>query len=88
MGDQLSIELESAPDEAAQIILVSGLVAYNESRVGPDPVRQSSNHLCLLGRNADGMVKAGLQAVVIDAWEDLPVGTKVAILHLILEARS
>ena len=68
MGDQLSIELESAPDEAAQIILVSGLVAYNESRVGPDPVRKSSNHLCLLGRDMAGTVKAGLQAVVIDAW--------------------
>ena len=68
LGDQLVIELEPQPDEAAQIILVSGLVAYNESQVGPDPVKQYSNHLCLLGRNAAGMVKAGLQAVLIDAW--------------------
>ena len=27
-------------------------------------------------------------AVVVDAWKDLPIGVKVAILHLVIEARS
>ncbi|WP_294538767.1 GNAT family N-acetyltransferase [uncultured Rhodoblastus sp.] len=66
--DELVVTLESHPDETTQIVLLSGLAAYNESRVGPDPVRQPQNHLCIAARDGDGRVRGGLQGVTIGAW--------------------
>jgi GNAT superfamily N-acetyltransferase len=62
----VAVELE--PDETTQIVLLSGLAAFNESRVGPDPVRQPENHLCIVARDAEGRVRGGVQGVAVGAW--------------------
>lgn len=62
------ISVEREPDETTQIILLSGLAAFNESRVGPDPVRQPENHLCIVARDAEGRVRGGVQGVAVGAW--------------------
>jgi GNAT superfamily N-acetyltransferase len=67
-GDPVTVALEARPDEATQIVLLSGLAAYNETRAGPDPVRQPENHLCIVARDGEGRVRGGLQGVVIGAW--------------------
>jgi GNAT superfamily N-acetyltransferase len=64
----LVVTLEDQPDEATQIVLLSGLAAYNEFRAGPDPVRQAQNHLCIVARDSEGRVRGGLQGVTIGAW--------------------
>jgi GNAT superfamily N-acetyltransferase len=66
--EKIHVALENKPDEAAQIVLLSGLAAYNEARVGPDPVRQPENHICIVGRDGDGRVRGGLQGVIVGAW--------------------
>ena len=66
--DELVVTLEDQPDEATQIVLLSGLAAYNESRAGPDPVRQPQNHLCIAARDSEGRVRGGLQGVTVGAW--------------------
>jgi GNAT superfamily N-acetyltransferase len=67
-GDTIVVAPEAHPDESTQIILLSGLAAFNESRVGPDPVRDLSNHICIVARDGDGRVRGGLQGVVVGAW--------------------
>jgi GNAT superfamily N-acetyltransferase len=69
----LVVTLEDQPDEATQIVLLSGLAAYNESRAGPDPVRQPQNHLCIVARDSAGRVRGGLQGVTIGAWMAIDV---------------
>jgi GNAT superfamily N-acetyltransferase len=71
--EQLVVTLEDQPDEATQIVLLSGLAAYNESRAGPDPVRQPQNHLCIVARDGEGRVRGGLQGVTIGAWMAIDV---------------
>ena len=59
---------ENPSDAAAQIILISGLNAFNESRVGPDPVRDPANHVCIVARDRLGRVRGGAQGVAVGAW--------------------
>ena len=59
---------ENPPDATTQIILMSGLAAFNESRVGPDPVRQPENHVCIVARDSEGRVRGGVQGVAVGAW--------------------
>jgi GNAT superfamily N-acetyltransferase len=66
--EELVVELEDQPDETTQIVLLSGLASYNESRAGPDPVRQPQNHLCIVARDSEGRVRGGLQGVTVGAW--------------------
>jgi GNAT superfamily N-acetyltransferase len=70
----LVVELEDRPDEATQIVLLSGLASYNESRAGPDPVRQPQNHLCIVARDGEGRVRGGLQGVTVGAWLAIVLG--------------
>jgi len=58
----------SDKDEAAQIILMSGLAAYNEAHVGPDPVRDPDNHVYIVARDRTGRVRGGAQGVAVGAW--------------------
>ena len=58
--ESLVVALESQPDEATQIVLLSGMAAYNESRAGPDPVRQPENHICIVARDGDNRVISAL----------------------------
>ena len=66
--ESLVVALESQPDEATQIVLLSGMAAYNESRAGPDPVRQPENHICIVARDGDNRVRGGLQGVIVGVW--------------------
>lgn len=66
--DGFLVAMENPPDESTQIILLSGLASFNESRVGPDPVRDPRNHLCIVARDGDGRVRGGLQGVIVGAW--------------------
>ncbi len=68
MPDRIVVAYEDLPDEAAQIVLLSGLAAYNESRAGPDPVRQPQNHICVVARDSHARVRGGLQGVAVGAW--------------------
>jgi GNAT superfamily N-acetyltransferase len=68
LADSFIVAPESEPDEATQIILMSGLAAFNESRIGPDPVRQPENHVCVVVRDGEGRVRGGLQGVAVGAW--------------------
>lgn len=67
-GDAIVVALEDEPDGTTQIVLLSGLAAYNESRAGPDPVRQPENHICIVARDGFGRVRGGLQGVIVGAW--------------------
>jgi GNAT superfamily N-acetyltransferase len=67
-GGKIAVTLEARPDEATQIVLLSGLAAYNESRAGPDPVRQPENHICIVARDGNRFPRGGLQGVVVGAW--------------------
>jgi GNAT superfamily N-acetyltransferase len=67
-ADDFLVAMENPPDESTQIILLSGLASFNESRVGPDPVRDPRNHLCVVARDAEGRVRGGLQGVIVGAW--------------------
>jgi GNAT superfamily N-acetyltransferase len=58
----------SDKDEAAQIILISGLTAYNEAQVGPDPVRDPQNHVYIVARDREGRVRGGAQGIAVGAW--------------------
>ncbi len=58
----------SESDEAAQIILMAGLTAYNEAQVGPDPVRDPRSHVCIVARDREGRVRGGAQGVTVGAW--------------------
>ena len=60
--------IASESDEAAQIILMAGLTAYNEAQVGPDPVRDSDSHVCIVARDRGGRVRGGAQGVAVGAW--------------------
>ncbi|MCI4677988.1 GNAT family N-acetyltransferase [Rhodoblastus acidophilus] len=62
------VALENPPDETTQVVLLSGLANFNESRVGPDPVRDPRNHICIVARDADGRVRGGLQGLIVGAW--------------------
>ena len=64
--DYFAVASES--DEAAQIILMAGLTAYNEAQVGPDPVRDPDSHVCIVARDRDGRVRGGAQGVAVGAW--------------------
>jgi GNAT superfamily N-acetyltransferase len=66
--DSFIVAPEAEPDETTQIILMSGLSAYNEAQVGPDPVRQPENHVCIVARDGEGRVRGGLQGVAVGAW--------------------
>jgi GNAT superfamily N-acetyltransferase len=66
--DSFIVAPEAEPDETTQIILMSGLAAYNEAQVGPDPVRQPENHVCIVARDGEGRVRGGLQGVAVGAW--------------------
>ncbi len=66
--DEFTVASENPPDDAAQIILMSGLVEFNESRVGPDPVRDPENHVCIVIRDRAGKVRGGAQGVAVGAW--------------------
>jgi len=66
--ESLVVALESQPDEATQIVLLSGMAAFNESRAGPDPVRQPENHICIVARDGHGRVRGGLQGVIVGVW--------------------
>jgi GNAT superfamily N-acetyltransferase len=66
--DSFVVAPEAEPDETTQIILMSGLASYNESQVGPDPVRHPKNHVCIVARDGDGRVRGGLQGVAVGAW--------------------
>ncbi len=66
--EDLVVTLEDQPDEATQIVLLIGLAAFNEAQVGPDPVRQPQNHLCIVARDSEGRVRGGLQGVTVGAW--------------------
>ncbi len=66
--DEFVVALEDEPDETTQIVLLSGLAAFNEAQVGPDPVRQPQNHLCIVARDGEGRVRGGLQGVTVGAW--------------------
>jgi GNAT superfamily N-acetyltransferase len=66
--DEFAVAWEHPPDAAAQIILMSGLADFNESRVGPDPVRDPENHLCIVVRDREGRVRGGAQGVAVGAW--------------------
>ncbi len=59
---------EAQPDETTQIILMSGLAAYNEAQVGPDPVRLPENHVCIVARDGSGFPRGGVQGVAVGAW--------------------
>ena len=48
--------------------MISGLSAFNESRVGPDPVRDPANHVCIVARDRQGRVRGGAQGVAVGAW--------------------
>ncbi len=67
-GDTIVVAPEAHPDEATQIILLSGLAAFNESCVGPDPVRDPGNHICIVARDGQGFPRGGLQGVVVGSW--------------------
>jgi GNAT superfamily N-acetyltransferase len=67
-GDDFLVAMENPPDEPTQIILLSGLASFNESRVGPDPVRDPRNHLCIVARDSEGRARGGLQGVIVGAW--------------------
>ncbi|MCW2317946.1 Acetyltransferase (GNAT) family protein [Rhodoblastus acidophilus] len=66
--DEIAVASEHPSDAAAQIILISGLTAYNEARVGPDPVRDPANQVCIVARDRDGRVRGGAQGVAVGAW--------------------
>jgi GNAT superfamily N-acetyltransferase len=66
--DDFAVASENPSDAAAQIILISGLSAFNESRVGPDPVRDPANHVCIVARDRQGRVRGGAQGVAVGAW--------------------
>jgi GNAT superfamily N-acetyltransferase len=66
--EELVVTLEDQPDEATQIVLLIGLAAFNEARVGPDPVRAPENHLCIVARDKERRVRGGLQGVIVGAW--------------------
>jgi GNAT superfamily N-acetyltransferase len=66
--DDFVVAPEYPPDEAAQIILMSGLADFNESRVGSDPVRDPDNHVCIVVRDRDRKVRGGVQGVAVGAW--------------------
>jgi len=66
--DSFVVAPEAEPDETTQIILMSGLASYNESQVGPDPVRLPQNHVCIVARDGDSRVRGGLQGVAVGAW--------------------
>jgi GNAT superfamily N-acetyltransferase len=66
--DNFIVAPEAEPDETTQIILMSGLASYNEAQVGPDPVRQPENHVCIVARDHEGRVRGGLQGVAVGAW--------------------
>jgi GNAT superfamily N-acetyltransferase len=66
--EDFAVASESPSDAAAQIILISGLTAFNESRVGPDPVRDPDNHVCIVARDRSGRVRGGAQGVAVGAW--------------------
>jgi GNAT superfamily N-acetyltransferase len=67
-ADTFVVAPENPPDETTQIILMSGLAAFNESRVGPDPVRLPENHVCIVARDGFGRVRGGVQGVAVGAW--------------------
>lgn len=67
-ADGFRVVMENPPDEPTQIILLSGLASFNESRIGPDPVRDPRNHICVVARDAEGRVRGGLQGVIVGAW--------------------
>ena len=58
------IELTDNPDPAAREVILNGLTAFNESRVGPSGWRQ----LVLLIRNDAGAVTGGLWARTAWRW--------------------
>lgn len=62
------VAAEARPDDATQIILMSGLAAYNELKIGPDPVRQPENHVCIVARDESGFPRGGVQGVAVGAW--------------------
>jgi len=66
--EALVVTLEDQPEETTQIVLLSGLASFNETQVGPDPVRQPQNHLCIVARDSEGRVRGGLQGVIVGAW--------------------
>ena len=66
--DAFDVVSESPPDPAAQIVLISGLSAFNEDLVGPDPVRDPANQVCIVARDREGKVRGGAQGVAIGAW--------------------
>jgi GNAT superfamily N-acetyltransferase len=66
--DEIAVASEYPSDAAAQIILISGLTAYNEAEVGPDPVRDPANHVCIVARDRAGRVRGGAQGVAVGAW--------------------
>lgn len=67
-GDGFVVALEDPPNETTQIILLSGLASFNESCIGPDPVRDPRNHVCFVARDAEGRVRGSLQGVIVGAW--------------------
>jgi GNAT superfamily N-acetyltransferase len=67
-GASVTVALEPYPDEATQIVLLSGLSAYNEAHAGLDPVRQPENHICIVARDGAGFPRGGLQGVIVGAW--------------------
>jgi GNAT superfamily N-acetyltransferase len=67
-ADSFRVAMENPPDESTQIILLSGLASFNESCVGPDPVRDPRNHICVVARDPEGRVRGGLQGVIVGAW--------------------
>ncbi|MBB4197638.1 hypothetical protein CCR94_13105 [Rhodoblastus sphagnicola] len=66
--DDIAVASESPSDAAAQIILISGLTAYNEAQVGPDPVRDPESQVCVVARDREGRVRGGAQGVAVGAW--------------------
>jgi GNAT superfamily N-acetyltransferase len=66
--DDFLVAMESPTDDPTQIILLAGLASFNESRVGPDPVRDPGNHICAVARDRQGRVRGGLQGVAVGAW--------------------
>jgi len=66
--DGFIVVMENPPDDPTQITLLAGLASFNESRAGPDPVRDPDNHICFVARDGQGRVRGGLQGVVVGAW--------------------
>jgi GNAT superfamily N-acetyltransferase len=68
MSEAFAVALEDRPDEATQIVLLSGLTSYNEARAGADPVRDPRNQICVVARDRAGRVRGGVQGVTVGAW--------------------